>query len=271
MRLQQIFTLAGALVLTAPPLVLAQQFEGVIKQRSISISMAALEGLEFDLAEAMFDVPVEQLLALQDELGPEDMTVTNEEIYIKGSMVRADASDIEGEGYVIIDMDQGVWRMVQLDKQMYIEMTAADLDRMRGMMAGMGPEEEGEKPEARDTGLTKTINGMDCKAYDVETEEGITRVWVSQDDGDLVSSFTRFSDKIQQMTFMGDDELDPSMIVAQHGFPVLVQTLPHDTYSMYQVEEVVSVERRQLSDELFTVPAGLQKRTMAEMMEGAGR
>jgi len=273
MRPRQIFMLATALALATPPLVLAQQFEGIIKQRSITISMGVLEELEFDLSDAMFDVPVERLLALQDELGPEDMTVTDEEIYIKGSLVRADASDMEGEGYVIVDMDQGVWRMVQPDKQMYIEMTAADLERMRGMMAGMGPEDEGEgeKPEARDTGLTKTINGMACKAYDVETEEGTTRVWVSQDDGDLVSSFARFSDKIRQMTFMGDDELDPSMIVAQHGFPVLVQTLPHDTYSMYQVEVVVSVERRPVPDEMFAIPAGLQKRTMAEMMQGPGR
>jgi len=280
MRPRQMFMLATALGLATPPLLLAQQFEGVIKQRSITVSMGVLEELGFDVSEAMFDVPVERLLALQDELGPEDMTVADEEIYIKGSLVRADASDMEGEGYVIIDMDQGVWRMVQPDKQMYIEMTAADLERMRGMMAGMGPEDEGEgeKPEARDTGLTKTINGMACKAYDVETEEGTTRVWVSQDDvwvsqddGDLVSSFARFSDKIRQMTFMGDDELDPSMIVAQHGFPVLVQTLPHDTYSMYEVEVVVSVERRPVPDEMFAIPAGLQKRTMAEMMQGPGR
>lgn len=267
---RQIFLLAGALALAAPRPVLAQQFEGVIKQRTISISMAVLEEREFDLSAAMFDVPVEQILALQDELRPDDMTVIDEEIYIKGKMVRADASDEEGQGYVIIDMDQGVWRMVQPDKQMYIEMTAADLDRMRGMMAGMGPGDEGEKPEARDTGITRDINGMACKAYDVETEEGITRVWVSRDDSDLASSFTRFADKIRQMAFM-DDELDPSMIVAQHGFPMLVQTLPHDTYSMYQVEEVVSVERQSVSDELFKLPAGLQKRTMADMMEGPGR
>ena len=67
MRLRQIFTLAGALALAAPPLVLAQQFEGIIKQRSITVSMGILEERGFDVSEAIFDVPVERLLALQDE------------------------------------------------------------------------------------------------------------------------------------------------------------------------------------------------------------
>lgn len=271
MQPRQILTLAGALALATPPLVLAQQFEGIIKQRSITVSMGVLEERGFDVSEAMFDVPVERLLALQDELRPEDMTVTDEEIYIKGNMFRVGASDMEGEAYVIVDMDQGIWWMVQTDKQMYMKMTAADLDRMRGMMAGMGPKDEGGKPEARQTGLTRTINGMASKAYDVDTEDGTTRVWVSQDDDDLFSAFTRFADTMRQMTFMGDDGLDPSMIVAQHGFPMLVQELPHHTYGMYQVEEVVSIERRQLSDDLFTVPADFQKRTMADMMQEPGR
>ena len=73
------------------------------------------------------------------------------------------------------------------------------------------------------------------------------------------------------MTFMEDDGLDAWVIVAQHGFPVLGQALPHSTSSKYEVEEVVSVERQPVSDDLFTTPAGFQKRALADLVREPGR
>ena len=268
MRRQCLFMLLGAVAAAAPQMLIAQQFEGVIKQRSIAVSLGALVERGFDVSEALLDVPFERLWALRDELVPEDnMIVTEGEMYIKGGLMRADASGEEEEGYVIVDTEQGVMRMVQPSQQMYMEMTPADLEKMRAMGgAMMGPEGPSEQPEPRATGLTRTINGMRCTAYDVETDEKMTRVWVSKDHADVASSFAQFAERMAAMAMMDDEDTDASMLLAKYGFPVLVQELPHEVSQMYQIEEVVSIERQSVSDDMFTPPAGFRKMTMADMM-----
>ena len=256
MRRQIIMTLLGTLAVSAPQTA-AAQFEGVIKQRSISVNLQALAERGFDLSSLM-DVPLERLLALRRELvGSGDMTVTDEEIYIKGSRFRTDATDEEGPAWSTVDLAQGVMRLVRPDQRMYIEMTGNDLAQMAASM-GAGPTQQ---PDVARVGETKTINGLQSVAYDVTTYEGTTRVWVSNDNRDLTASFQRFSEALQAMS-MGDDT-DASFVVAEHGFPVLVLKT---TYETFDIEEVVAVEPQSVDDALFATPDGYQKMTMADMM-----
>lgn len=263
MRMTSTLTLLAAMIVAAPSAAIGQQFEGVIKQRSVSVEKTALEDRNFDTSEAIFDVAIERILALREELEADGlMTVEETDIYIKGNLIRTDMATEEGPVYATMDLDQGIMRMVQPNEQMYIEWTKADMERMKAMMPDMGGVSEEREPRA--TGQTRTINGMTCVAYDIETDEATTRVWVSKDNAQLVKAFAGLIESVSAMT-MEEDQADEAMLVAKHGFPVLVLRLGYGTY---EIEETLSVNRQSVSDDLFTPPAGYKKMTMADMMRG---
>lgn len=263
MRVIRMLTLVGGVMALVPAGAQAQ-FEGVVKQRTISVDRYALEDKGFEVSESIFDVPTDRILALRDELEADGaMQVDEIATYIKGNMVRSDMETDEGPVYAMMDLEQGIMRMVQPSQSMYIEMTKQDLERMKSMMPDMGGAASSQ-PEPRETGLTKTINGMSCVAYDMDTDEGTTRVWVSKDNPQLVEAFAGLMEGVSAMA-MDDEETDESALVAQYGFPVLTLRIGDDTYD---IEEVVSVDHQSVGDELFAVPAGYRKMTMADMMGG---
>jgi len=254
-------TLLAVMAVTLSSIASAQEFEGVIRQRTISVERYALEDKGFDMSEAIFDVPTERILALREELEADGMmTVEQVNVYIKGNLIRTDMETEEGPAYATLDLENGIMRMFQPAERTYIEWTKQDMERMKSMMPDMGG--ASGQPEPRETGLTKSINGMSCSAFDIETEEGMTRVWVSKDNAQLVKAFAGLMESIDAMA-MEEDEMDPSALVAKYGYPVLMLRLGYDTY---EIEETLSVDRESVSDDLFTPPAGYTKMTMADMM-----
>ena len=232
--------LAAALILITSPSairpVAAQEFEGVVRQRTISVSLDALADAGFELSPALFDISIEEILALRGRLEANGfMTVREDEILIKGRRMRQDASDEEGPGYATIDLDAGVTRMARPEEGMYIEMTRADMEQI----PSFGDEFGNARPEIIETGRTRTINGMSATAFDVVSDEGESRIWVSDDDPELTRSFQEFVEQLSEMSM--EDATDPQVMVLEYGVPVLVQALDYD---MYNIEEVLSVERR---------------------------
>ena len=263
MRIKHMSTLLTVMAVTMPSLAVAQQFEGVVKQRTISVEKYALEDKGFDMSEAIFDIPTERILALREELeGDGVMTIQQGDVDIKGSMIRMDTETDEGSMYVTMDLEKGIMRMVQPDQRMYIEMTKQDIEKMKSMVPDMGSTSQQSEPRA--TGLTKSINGMNCTAFDIDTEEGMNRIWVSKDNPQLVKAFSGLMESVSAMS-MEEDETDVSALVAKHGFPVLMLRVGYDTY---EIEETLSVEGQSVSDDLFAPPAGYKKMTMADMMGG---
>jgi len=266
MRMRTSSSLLAAALLAVPSVAFAQTFEGIIKQRTISVEKYALEDKGFDVSEALFDVPTERILALRDELESTDqMTVMETQTYIKGNLIRTDMETEEGPAYVTMDVEQGIIRMFQPEEKMYIEWTKADMERMKAMMPDMGG--GAEEPEPRETGQSRTINGMRCVEYAVETDDATTRVWVSRDNPQLISAFGALLEGIDAMG-MGEEATDASTLAVKYGFPVLVLQLGYD---MYEIEETLSVDRQSVSDELFTPPADFTKMTMGDMMRGGYR
>jgi hypothetical protein len=145
---------------------------------------------------------------------------------------------------------------------MYIEWTKEDMERMKAMVPDMGGASEQFEPRA--TGLTKSISGMSCVAYDIDTNDGVTRIWVSKDNAQLVRAFAGLTESVSAMA-MEEGETDESALVTEHGFPVLMLRLGYD---VYEIEETLSVERQSISDDLFAPPAGYTKMTMADMIRG---
>jgi len=263
MRMKSSITLFTATILALPSAAIAQQFEGVIRQRTISVETYALEDQGFDISEAIFDVATERILALREELEAGGaMTVEEIEVFIKGNLIRTDVGTEEAPGYATIDLDQGIMRTVHPGEQMYVEWTKADMERMKAMMPNMG---DASKPgEPRATGQTRTINGMTCVAYDIATDEGATRVWVSNDNAQLAKAFAGLLETVSAME-MEEGETDESILVAKYGFPVLLLRLGYDTY---EIEETISANPQSLGDDLFTPPAGYKKVTMSDMVRG---
>lgn len=263
MQVRPIFALLGIAAFAAPASAVAQQFEGVIQQRSISLETYALEGRGFDASEAIFDVSTERILELREELEADGaMTLVETKTYIKGNLIRTDMETEEGPAYVTMDLVQGIIRMFQPTEKMYIEWTKEDMERMNVMVPDI--EGDSEQAEPRETGLSKSISGMTCVAYDIETDEGTTRVWVSKDNVELATAFAALTEAVDAMA-MEEDETDESLLVAEYGFPVLIQRLGYD---MYEIEQTLSVDRQSVSDDLFTTPAGYTKMTLADMMRG---
>jgi len=263
MQIKHMSALLTVMAVAMPSMAFAQQFEGVVKQRTISVEKYALEDGGFDMSEAIFDVPTERILALREELEADGvMTVEETQMYIKGNLIRTDMETEDGPAYVTMDLEQGIIRMFQPNERMYIEWTKEDMERMKAMVPDMGGASEQSEP--RETGLSKSINGMSCVAFDIDMDDGVTRVWVSKDNAQLVKAFAGLMESISSMG-MDEEETDGSALVAKHGFPVLMLRLDYD---MYTIEETLSVDRQSVSDDLFTPPAGYKKMTMADMMRG---
>jgi hypothetical protein len=258
--------LAAYLFLTAVPgavqPLVAQDFEGVVRQRTIEVYLDALADQGLDVSSALFEISIDEILALRSRLEADgSMTVSEDEILIKGHLMRMDASDQEsGPGYATIDLRAGVTRMVSLDEGMYIEVTRADLEQM----GGFGGEFESDPPTVTETGRTRTINGMNATAYEVSSSDGESLIWVSNDDPELTRSFGQLVEGVSSMSM--EDAADPAVMVLEYGVPVLVQALDYD---MYRIEEVMSVDRRSVSGDAFDPPTGLQRMTMQDMMGGA--
>lgn len=151
---------------------------------------------------------------------------------------------------IIMDMNEKKMMMVMNEQKMYMEFPMESLQQM----ADNGSEEE-EMADVQMTGETKTINGYECEKWTYEGEEGSVEAWMTKELGGFM--------------FMGnpmaaDEKPEWQSKIEKEGyFPMLVIYLEDgETSSRF---EVTSVEKKSLSDDLFTVPAGFQKMDMPMM------
>jgi hypothetical protein len=236
---------------TASPLE-AQTFEGVITFQSIEVDLDALGERGYEVTEALFDVSVDDILALHDSLV--GRSETSAEMLVKGDMIRTPGN---GSVYFTTDLRSGLHRIIQPDFGNYIEITHADQVEMLEID---GPSVE--PPEVAQTGMARTINGVTATAFDVTSPGLSARVWVSRDDAELVSVFQQLAERMYMLS-EGNAAL-PAFAVAEHGFPVLVQVLES---GRYRIQRLVSLERRAVSADLFEPPAGLRRVTVQEAQE----
>jgi hypothetical protein len=283
MKLSPLYLLAALLVL-APALPgpsWAQGFEGTITTRQITVSEGALleilygeEEVEEEPsldAESIFAIPLERVLSLAGSLSDE-IRVSEITFSIKGTKMRMDRDDEEEmPGYALLDFAAGSFQLVQPSEMIYIEWTKEDFEELQAMMPAMEEGETTPSAQVRPLGVTKQINGMDCSAYEIKLEDATTIAWVTEELRDLVTAFREFETRMQGMGMFEeeDESTETYFLVAEHGFPVMEQTLT--TYSMfggveYDVQEVVAVEREPLSASLFTVPSDYERRSFLDMM-----
>jgi len=283
--------LAAALVLSAPAAVRA--FEGTLKLRTIAVDRA-------DLAKVNGGKPpdVDQTLAItaQQLIDAKDAgaQVRESTVYVTDKKVRMDAPLEKGKsGYAIIDTEKNTTWFVVPDEKRYIEWSEADAaamsqkmaqveKMMRERMESMPPDQRAQveamlkkmkaagedgaasSVDIKPTGKSQKVNGMQATAFEV-TEGGETMVgWVTQEQPDLAKVLRKVQDRMQKMT-------PPSMRGRQtartalndKGFPIMVQTLDPEHY---RVEEVVTVEKKSVPADLFTLPQDFTKTTARDAL-----
>ncbi len=294
--------LAGAVSLAvwlAPSAILAQDFEGVIQERTISIEDMALDDLVNQLMEEMyadqemdeeeewteeaeieemrkvaaqiFSIPMDRLMDMARSGDAELMDMT---LYIKGSKMRADVKQ-EGSpfSYMISDVNSGVVLMVSEPGRYYVKWSA---DEMKEQMKAMGidpsetgEEEAGEGPRLREVGETMDINGMRCTAYEVLQDGELTRAWVTTEHKGLQKTISSLSKSLAKIFGEGEDSgSSADELFWEKGMPVRTQQVYGGMmmgFSRYEVQDIISVESKSLSNDIFEVPAAYTEKTLQEL------
>lgn len=280
MRFTRIFLLVALFPgLALPGRSWAQGFEGTITTRQITVSEDALleilygdEEMEEEASldpEQVFAIPLERILSFAGSLG-EEVEVSEVTFSIKGTQMRMEG-DEEMPGYALLDFGAGTFQLVQPSEKIYIEWTKEEFEELQAMMPEMEEAETSPSAQVRPLGETKQINGMSCSAYEVKLQDATTVAWVTEELRDLVTAFREFETRMQGMGMFDEEDegTETFFLVAEHGFPVLEQTLT--MYGMfggveYDVQEVVAVERESLSASLFTVPSDYERKSFMDMM-----
>ncbi len=142
------------------------------------------------------------------------------------------------------------------------QLEQAPPERRRKLDAAVG--HLGEEPmpggEARVVALEgeQTINGMRANGFQVTDQRETVRGWVTSDKPELQQIFRQL-EKIRDQTIERKSAvLSAKEALSSRGVPVRVQTLGGRTYTW---EDLIEVEEKPLSDDLFAAPAGFERTT----------
>jgi hypothetical protein len=287
-----LFVMLGTTWLLIPSTSSAQSFEGEINQRTITLHEDALRELAFALeeensefeemsegwgddeydanyahwlAQQILAIPPEELLARSSEA-----ELLSGTLYISGQKIRAEVQDDETPfDYFLMDTKAGTIFMVSEAQRFYVKWSADEMRAMAGMGMESGAGESGEGLEVQALGKTETINGVQCTAYGVESDADFTVAWVSSGHSGLSEAFKAFSERMEGM--FGEEVVSGSSakdLLWEKGLPVRTQTLYRNPYaglSTYEIEDMLSVEQKSLSSDLFEVPAGYAEKSLQEL------
>jgi hypothetical protein len=248
-RFADISVVCVALVACVTPPTAAQAFEGVLTMHQGRFAVADLMPAERgEVLPFLKEVGPELRARLATDSSAEETSVT---YYIKGGRLRSTSPTGPGAGpeYLIMDLDTGVYRIVQPTQGLVIEWnrrTAADgnADSASSLGNAVEPFEEG-----------RVINGFRCTGYATDDSNGIVEVsWLTGDMPELTEAFTQLAELSRSLgaSATASRRLDRFL---QHGFPVLTLTFDR-TDGMLTIAEVEHVERQPLEAAMFEPPPG---------------
>ncbi len=263
----------------------AQDFEGVYRQRMIQVGADATYEI---LGEAIYQESEQIIsrlaeLSLEEVLGGSDADSESLVIFVKGSFTRAQ-QDLPGEpqGYQISDMAAGTSWMVNVPERTYLEFTQEDAERMAAqaqeMMTEMGidqeqieeyeaaMEEELRDPmgQSRPLGRSAEVNGAKASAHAYADDRAAVVGWCAPDEKGFVTAMKQL---IENSSMAEEEQSVKDWICPDES--LVVRFLRYDRYSGdLEVDELLSVSREPVSDELFKVPAAFKKQHYPGFPEG---
>ncbi len=302
MSCRRSLSFAAAALLTLPLPALGQSLEGVIRQRTVDVEDDALFELVYadsenepdfanqadwlrSVAEKLFAIPV-------DGLAGEASEVT---IHVRGTMLRYE--DGSGNGYVITDLATMNTRIVDPSTRSYVEYSVEDAQaavaeaqkQAEEMMARMGidpddaqadatsaeyaSEEDGIHftPRAWALDRTEEVNGVPAEVFEAEAGSEIGLAWCGEDPAGMRPAMERLASQVVDPTAEGDafESQGPSVedLLCEQGIPVRTKILSMRSAGdlAFNVTEILSMERTPVSPDIFEVPAGYTKKSMADL------
>ncbi len=278
--------LAAALALSGTTLVPirahAQQFEGMIRVRTVMLHSEQVDQLLEERAGGADDTPEDQseqqywrgvaakLLAVpMNELlqfaRDNEADVSDVTLYVQGSRIRQEVTQAGGPGMVgLLDLDARTFFFLNMKERYYVDMgqLAETVRDARGQGASAGPGRG--RPAARDRGETATVAGMACRVFEVTTEEATTVGCVAGGQQSLEGAVRAFLTRVKSALSPDDEhEVSDEDVLWEQGLPVRTQRFAYQ--SGYDVDEIIAVERKAVAADLFVVPSGFTKKTIEEM------
>ncbi|MFZ0391510.1 MAG: DUF4412 domain-containing protein [Calditrichia bacterium] len=282
MRFTQIISFMILLLLSSLALsAAAKDFEGVVTQRQIYVSLIDLDHtLDFSdmetVAEKWFSKSVDELRnAAKNSQDPDVYEESQMTITVKGNKMRIDTQEDNQTVSAIYDSENQQVITLQHDQKMAMVTNLNDMKNMAqsftGQMGGSeGTDQEDDDAEEESqfsmqkTGDTRTINGYKATLYKGTDDDGdYSYLWITDDDAGLLGVFTGLMQMMDQEEESAEDK-ELAFFKGISGFPVLTKSLSE---SDLNIMELVKVEEKNVSGDLFKVPADYQQMDMQQMMQ----
>jgi hypothetical protein len=156
----------------------------------------------------------------------EGETTRTNKFYSENQFYRMDIEEEGQEGYVIVDRNEGITRVVMPAEKMYMEMSSTGMQSMSNDVF-QSIEKQKEQYETNLAG-SETLSGYDCEKYEVLI------------DGNVVSTFWQSADI---------------------EYPIKVISGANNDMVM----ELTNIEEGDVDDSLFQIPDGYTKMDMSGM------
>lgn len=248
----------------------AQQAEGVLRMRIITVDPTLTPDLEHLSTDQLLAMPPEKLTALMTPEGDSLAEIEIQTFTIKGRRIRLDPGD-GSEGYTVMDLDRRSYLAIQPSRQIYVEWSGDSAD---AFYADANAAADSADAHLRETGETRALHGFQTRRFESRDDDGITVAWLASEPASLQRFFAQLARATRAPTPEGDEIGDPVMAqLTARGFPVMIQTLETtggQPAGSYVVEEVLTWEPKRVPDSVFAIPAGYQRGTVEDLVGGEG-
>lgn len=247
----------------------ALAFEGIIVQKSSHVASGVNPGMEA-MQEMLQQMPAEQRKMMEERMkeamgpGNSEPDESTQTMYIKGPKMRMDSDQEKSERtFMIMDMQKRVVRNFFPEKKVYMEMSFDEVEEMGRDFSKMrkGVEEE-ESGKLKKTGKKKKINGYNCQLYTQQIGQYANEYWITRK-VTIKEIMGEFVDQMKSFGKVQGLESRQEALMEVDGYPILSVT--RNKYGTDR-NEVIKIEKKRLSEELFAIPAGYQKQSMADLM-----
>jgi len=211
-------------------------------------------GLCCGTLRAQFEGVIESRNTTTDETGTEQQYVMT--MWIRGTMAKITntATGTTPATTMIYRSDLRVIRMLNDDNRTYFEIPQ---EKTRDN----GAEEAAGSATVKKTGKTKKVLGYRCEQFLLKDGEVETEIWGTKDLKGLSSSLARaLGEERSGQGAAWNDELTKLGI-----FPLIANTRLEG--KIVESQEVVRIEKRSLSDDLFSLPAGYKKQSVGDILK----
>lgn len=240
------------LSLPLPSEMAAQEFEGIVRIRLISVDVDRAVGLRRISAATLFGLPTDELLQVKRRDGSPAVSASLRTYFVRGSKIRMETDDAEAT-YLLIDLERATLTTVDPESSSYEELSIPEITRPLFPMLRAGGY------TVRELHRTRNINGIEASAYEAVAGGNMVRAWITTAYPELTRILSRLAQTVYGATDSGEARL---VELAGSGTPVLVQLVDMRGQSIddFEVQEILFVHRQPVNPSLLEIPETFQRK-----------